>query len=44
MLPKKTSNIKTAQKSKMVRIEMYTLQAKLEQFKDQINTKNVLNS
>ena len=44
MLPRKTSNINTAQKSKRVRIEMYTLQAKLEQFKDQINTKNVFNS
>ena len=44
MLPRKTSNINTAQKSKMVRTEMYTLQAKLEQFKDQINSKNVLNS
>ena len=41
---KKISNINTAQKSKMIRIEMYNLQTKFALFKDQKKAKNVLNS
>ena len=39
----KNSNINTAHNSKMVRIEMYNLQTRLVQFKDQ-KCKNRLNS
>ena len=42
MPSQKTSNINTAQKSKMVRIEMYNLQTKLVQFKDQKKAQNKL--
>ena len=42
MPSQKTSNINTAQKSKMVRIEMYNLQTKLVQFKDQKKAQNEL--
>ena len=41
---KKISNINTAQKSKMIRIEMYNLQTKFVLFKDQKKAKNALNS
>ena len=41
---KKTFNINTGQKSKMVRSEMYTLQTRHVQFKDQKKDKNVINS
>ena len=39
---KKTSNINTAQKSKMIRIEFYNLQTKLAQFKEQKKAQNIL--
>ena len=38
----KTSNINTAQKSKMVRIELHNLQTRLAQFKDQKKLKMYL--
>ena len=40
----KSSNIHTAKKSKMARIEMYNLKTRLVQFKDQRKAKNILNS
>ena len=40
----KISNINTAQKSKMVRIKMYNLQARLVQFRYQKKAKDVLKS
>ena len=43
MPSQKTFNINTAQKSEMVRIEMYNLQTRLVQFKDQKKAKNELN-
>ena len=39
---KKFSNINTAQKSKMKRIEMYNLQTRLVKFKDQKKLKTYL--
>ena len=42
MLLQKTSNINTAQKSKMVRTEMYNLRTRLAQFKDQKKLKTYL--
>ena len=41
---KKTSNINTAQKFKMVQIEMYYSQTRLVQFKDQKKAKYVFDS
>ena len=41
---KKAFNINTAQKSKLVRIEMYNLQTRLKRFEDQEKAKKVLNS
>ena len=41
---KKTSNITTALKSKMIRIELFNLQTRFVKFKDQKKAKNVLNS
>ena len=40
----KTFNINTAQKSKTIQIEMYNLQTRLVQIKDQKKAKTVLNS
>ena len=39
----KTSNISTAQKTKIVRLEMYNLQTRLAQFVDQKKAKKVFN-
>ena len=41
---KKAFNINTAQKFKLVRIEMYNLQTRLKRFEDQEKAKKVLNS
>ena len=44
MALQKTSNLNTAQKSKMAPIEMYNLQTSLAQFRDQKKAKTILNS
>ena len=41
---KKAFNTNAAQKSKLVRIEMYNLQTRLKRFEDQEKAKKVLNS